>query len=142
MEFITELFTMARKWKIKLCGFETVLFQRVLAFFFKKEMKEQRFWLTLNEVEDRRNKKVRIVQDISGPANAGDVFIKAEHHEFIAQFIEFPDVNHDDILDAFSIAIQTLTKYNILDDYIEGEFEEVDDPEQGQFIEDWSRGAP
>lgn len=143
IEFISAIFSMARRWKIKLVGFETVLFQRVLAFFFRKEMKAERFWLTIKEVEDKRNKRVRIQQDISGVAQQGNLHIRPDMHQLKQQFVEFPDVNHDDLLDCVSIAINTLSKYNIEedDDYIDGEFE-VLDPEDPRGKIAWQRGAP
>lgn len=144
-EFITEIFTMARKWKIKLTGFETVLFQRVMAAVLKRQMKDERFWLTVQEVEDKRNKKVRIQQDLSGIANAGDLYIRPEMHELRQQFIEFPDVNHDDLLDALSIGVNTLLRYNVLEladeDFIEAEYAVID-PEDPHGKLNWVRGAP
>lgn len=143
-EFIAEIFTMARKWKIKLCGFETVLFQRVMSRLFKMEMRKEKFWLTVQEIEDKRNKKVRIQQDLSGIANAGDLYIRPEHHQLRQQFVEFPDINHDDILDAVSLGIITLTRYAYVvedEDFIEGEFS-VLDPEDPRGKLTWQRGAP
>jgi phage terminase large subunit-like protein len=143
VEFILAMFDMARKWKIKLCGFETVLFQRVLAFMFKQQMRNEKFWLTVKEIEDRRNKRVRIQQDISGVAQQGDLYIRPEMHQLRQQFIEFPEVNHDDLLDVVSIGINTLSKYQIeeVDDYIDGEYE-VLDPEDPEGRIAWQRGAP
>lgn len=144
LEFIMAIFTMARKWKIKLVGIETILFQRVMAFLLKSQMREQQFWLTVQEIEDKRNKIIRIQQDVSGLANAHDLYVRPEMHKFIQQFIEFPEVNHDDVLDACSIGINTLRKYGNafdLDDYIEGEYEVMDpDDPYGKIA--WQRGAP
>ena len=142
LEFISEIFTMARKWKIKLCGFETVLFQRVMSFVFRRQMREERFWLTVQEVEDRRNKRVRIVQELSGVVGSGDLFIRPDMLEFIEQFTQYPDVNHDDILDACTIGVLTLTRYAVIEeDWMEGEFEVID-PEDKLGQLEWKRGAP
>lgn len=144
LEFISNIFSMARRWKIKLAGFETVLFQRVLAFFFRNEMKKEKFWLTVQEVEDKRSKPIRISQDVGSVAAAGDLFIKEDMHELRAQFVEFPDVNHDDLLDAVSIGILTLSKYSVIeiDDWLEGEYEEIHDPEDPHGKLEWVRGVP
>ncbi len=144
-EFIMAIFTMARKWKVKLCGFETILFQRVLSAVFKRQMREERFWLTVQEIEDKRKKALRIQQEISGPANAGDIFIAPWMNKLQQQFEEFPDVNHDDVIECVAIGIMTLARYNLLDidddDFLEGEFE-VLDPEDPHGRLGYGQGAP
>jgi predicted phage terminase large subunit-like protein len=140
LEFIYQIFSMARQWKVKLLAFETVLFQRVYAYFLKQEMIKERFWLTLKGIEDKRKKFTRIVQDVSGPASSGAIHVKHEHSKLIQQFIEYPDVNHDDHLDCLSIGIQALHKYAVVDDFLEGEWEELDDEEHDALP--WQRGAP
>jgi hypothetical protein len=142
VEFITAVFTMARKWKIKLAGFETTLFQRILAYMFRQEMRKEKFWLVTQEVEDRRPKPVRIQQEVAPIAQAGDLYIRPEHSKLIQQFLEFPDVNHDDVIDALSIGIITLAKYSVIEeDYIEGEYS-IQDPDDPDGRLEWVRGAP
>jgi phage terminase large subunit-like protein len=48
------------------------------------------------------------VDTFSGPASAGHLFVRREHTEFIQMFGEYPNIPHDDLLDASAIALKEL----------------------------------
>ena len=87
---------------------ESVAYQRTLMWLLKKAMDQQRQWYAIEEFQDRRKKFNRIVTAHNGPASAGRLYIKDEHVEFVEQFSQYPDVNHDDLLDASSMALDKL----------------------------------
>ena len=87
---------------------ESVGYQRTLAWILRKAMDQQRRWYPITEYVDKRKKYVRIVSGLNGVASAGRLYVKEHHAEFIEQFGQYPDVNHDDILDAASIGVMEL----------------------------------
>lgn len=129
MEFINEIFHMVRRWKPRKVGVETVLFQRVLSFFLRQQMQIQNTYFMIAEVEDRRKKDTRIRQAITNRASNHQVYVHRSHTEFIAQYTAYPNVNHDDYLDAFAIAL-TLMNPAAEGIIIDGDFVEEQEPEQ------------
>jgi len=115
---------------------ETILFQRLLKRALEKKMNERRQYLTVEGVEDRRPKPVRIRQEISSVASHGRLFVHSSQGELIEQFISYPDVLHDDFLDCLTIGLTGIESwmYNVID----GEFEHVEDLPELEYI----RGAP
>ena len=77
-------------------------------WLLKKAMDQQRQWFAITEFDDRRKKYNRIVTAHNGPASAGRLYVRNEQVEFIEQFGQYPDVNHDDLLDASSMALMEL----------------------------------
>lgn len=105
---IKTFFEMQRKWRPFKTLVETVAYQRTLLWLMKKAMDQQRTWYPIQEFQDRRKKFNRIVTAHNGPASAGKLFIHNSHVEFLEQFGQYPDVSHDDLLDASSIALGEL----------------------------------
>lgn len=101
---------------------ETILFARTIARSLRRAMDEKRIWITIREVEDRRNKDTRIRDEISHIASNGRLFVKPSHTKFISQFVAYPDVNHDDLLDALALGIFEASKEAA------GFGDDVDDP--------------
>ena len=87
---------------------ESVAYQRTLAWLLRTAMSNRREYFPVEEVVDRRKKMDRILDSFNGLAAARRLFIRAEHHEFIDQFKAYPDVPHDDILDAGAMAVKRL----------------------------------
>jgi predicted RNase H-like nuclease len=71
-------------------------------------MDQQRAWYAIKEYTDRRSKYNRIISGLNGVASAGRMFVQASQTDFIEQFSQYPDVAHDDILDASAIALMEL----------------------------------
>lgn len=108
LEFIAKIFEFVRRYRPRKVAVETVLFQRVLAFFLRQQMQKLNLYFTIVEVEDKRKKKTRIEQAISDRASNGTLYVHQTQSELIAQYTAYPNVNHDDYLDALSIAISSM----------------------------------
>jgi len=126
-EFVEKIFEFHQRYKPLRTGLETVLFQRVIKNLIETAQQRKRYYFAITPVEDRRKKSIRIRQEVTDWASAGAVYVnKRKHTAFMDQYAEYPDVSHDDILDAFAIAL-SMIQPAALDDYIEGEWEEVED---------------
>lgn len=105
---IKTFFEMQLKWRPYKTLVESVAYQRTLAWLLRKAMDEKRTWYAVQEYVDRRKKFNRILTGINGIASAKKLYVKDSQVEFIEQFGQYPDVNHDDILDAASIGLMEL----------------------------------
>lgn len=108
---------------------ETVLFQRVIGKLIRKKMQETHLYKPVIEIEDRRAKETRIRQEIGSYAGYQRLFVQKNDADFIEQYLRYPDVNHDDHLDAVAIGIMSLENWmlEIDNDALEGEFSREDD---------------
>lgn len=100
-----EFFRLIHKWRPMQVGVESVNYQRTLAWFLRKEMAGRNHYVYVTEVNDKRGKNLRIRQSLTGRASNGMFFVNAEHADFIDQFARHPNITHDDLLDAVSLAI-------------------------------------
>lgn len=133
---VSEFFRLAIKWRPRIVVVEAVAYQRTLAWLLKQAMQQTRRYYVIKELVDKRSKYDRIVDAISGPAFNGVLHVRKEHSDFIQQFSEYPDVNHDDIIESVAVALKELTTmYN--DDYDDILSEEEDIPRL-----EYVRGAP
>lgn len=105
---IKTFFELQRKYRPIKCLVESVAYQRTLAWLIRKAMDQQRQWYAITEYQDRRKKYNRIITGHNGPAAAGRLFIRDDQIEFLEQFGQYPDVNHDDLLDASSMVLMEL----------------------------------
>lgn len=104
-ELITKIFDFYLRYQPMKVGVETVLFARVIKYYLELEMNRRGIFFVVVPVEDRRKKSVRILQALSGRTALRMLSIHRTHTEFIEQFVAYPDVEHDDLLDAVSIAL-------------------------------------
>jgi len=107
-DFMTDFFRLVLKWKPLSVVVETVAYQKTLSFYLKREMLRRGIFVPITEYKDRRSKFTRIVQAFSGRASMGTFFISRKHSAFIEQFIDYPEVSHDDILDATAMAMSKI----------------------------------
>ena len=133
---ITEFFRLAFKWKPKLVVVEAVAYQRTLSWLLKQAMQQQRRYYVIKEIDDKRKKYDRIVDALSGPAFNGALHVHESHEEFIQQYTEYPDVNHEDVLEAVAVAVHELTR-----GYDE-DYDEILDEEKEIPKLEYVRGAP
>lgn len=138
-------FSLALKWKPRKVIVEAVAYQRTLAWILRKAMTEQRRYFVIEEYVDKRKKYDRIVDSLNGTASMGHLFVKKEHSEFIEQFTAYPDVAHDDLLEAVAVAVADLSGRAM------GDGDDKDDEaEYARLIQDeksiphlvYDRGAP
>ena len=107
---------------------ESIAYQRVLAWYLEKEMRENRVYLPVWQVQDRRRKSDRIIQALGETSGYHRLKCLPSHTKFIEQFTEYsPTADmHDDVLDAIAMAV-TWGERQGVDDWIEGEYSELED---------------
>lgn len=125
---LATVFEFARKWRPLGIIVEAISYQRVLAWYIEKGMREQRVYLPVYKIQDRRRKSDRIVQALGETSGYQRLKCRSTHMKFIEQFTEYSPLvkMHDDVLDAVSMAI-TWGETQGVSDWIEGEYEKVDD---------------
>lgn len=129
----------ARQWRPLGIAVESIAYQRVLAWYLEKKMKEQRVYLPVWRVQDQRRKADRIIQALGETSGYRRLHVRSSHLKFVEQFTEYSPTAkmHDDVLDAVAMAI-TWGENQGVSDWIEGEYSHVeDDLPQINF-----RGAP
>ena len=126
-EFVNKMFELCINWKCLEIHIETILFARVMASILEKEQQKNRMWLKIVKVEDRRKKETLIRQELSGIISSGNLFLHRSQTALIEQLINYPDVNHDDLINALAIGLMGVRPWMLADEEsIEGEFTEVD----------------
>lgn len=91
---------------------ESVAYQRVLAWILRRAMDRQHRWWAVREVEHKIKKYTRILDAIHGPASNHRLFFpRSGAQDLIAQYEKYPDVAHDDLLDALATAITQATRH-------------------------------
>ncbi|MGC8807871.1 MAG: hypothetical protein ACP5QB_10085 [Thiomonas sp.] len=103
---LSELFRLVDKWRPVKVRVEGVAYQRTLKWIIEQEMRRRGRFFQIDAEVDRRKKFHRIVQSLSGIASQGRFFVSPKHDEFCTQFASYPSVQHDDLLDAVSMAIE------------------------------------
>jgi hypothetical protein len=136
---LATVFEYLRKWKPLGIVVESIAYQRVLAWYIEKGMREQRLFVPVYQVKDVRRKSDRIVQALGETSGYQRLWCRPQQTKFIEQFVEYSPMAdmHDDVLDAVAMGI-TWGENQGVSDWIEGEFSlEEDDSPRLSF-----RGAP
>jgi len=102
---VANYFRLAEKWRILKTRVETVAYQATLKWILEQEMLKRGQFYQINSVDDKRRKRHRIVQSISGVASAKRLYVHASHTDFVQQFSSYPNVEHEDVLEAVSMAV-------------------------------------
>jgi len=134
------IFHLIRKYgrQVRKIAVESVAYQRVLAWYLEKEMAARRLWRQIDQIDDRRRKSDRIIQELVGPAANGRLYVHRSHTKLITQFTEYsPRINiHDDLLDALAIGVMSYRDLSI-----DAEYEVVEDERDVPPLPQW-RTAP
>lgn len=136
-----EFFRLAGKYQPRQCGVESIAYQRTLASFLRNKMRQVGRHYYIHEIADKRKKRDRIIQAFAGRASNGHLYVHHSHVDFIQQFCDYPDVSHDDVLDAVAMALELAGPIGD-GDILEAEYERISAEER--YIEDlpdW-RSAP
>jgi len=125
---LATVFEYARRWRPLGIIVEAIAYQRVLAWYIEKGMREQRVYLPVYKVQDRRRKSDRIVQALGETSGYQRLFCRLSHVKLIEQFTEYSPTAkmHDDVLDALAMAI-TWAETQGVDEWIDGEYTREDD---------------
>ncbi len=139
----TTFFALCAKWKPLKVVIETIAYQRTLKAFLEHKMKEKKLYYLIESYppehmkKDRRKKRHRILQAFSGIASQGAFYVHPSQQTFISQFSAYPNVDHDDRLDACAMGLDALLELEDVED-----FDELF-PEGSEVKElEWERAAP
>lgn len=105
---MASIFEMARNYGALKIVAEMVNYQRVLKWLLEKEMERRRTWYQIVAAKASKSKYNRIVSAYSSIASQGKIFISPLHTTFASQFETYPNVDHDDELDAGAMALHEL----------------------------------
>lgn len=135
-----EFLRLAIKYWPRIVAVESTAYQRTLAWILRQVMARAARYFAIKEVTDKRSKRDKIIDSLNGTASESKLFVHSSHTEFIQQFNEYPDVVHDDVLDAVALAVKEAMLWNG-DETSEGDpgnpASERDIPPLGDY-----RGAP
>lgn len=102
---------------------ETIGFQRVLAWYIRRQMLEKRIFVPIDEVQDKRHKQDRIIQALAGLVSHGYLHIHPSMTELVDEMRNYEPTDReqkDDILDALAMAVDGLNNPFVTGDEIEG----------------------
>ena len=87
---------------------ETVAYQGTLKWLLEQAAKTYKRFVIIEEYTDRRKKFDRIVDALSDVASEGRLHVHPSMAKFIGQFSDYPDVSHEDVLEAVALAVMKL----------------------------------
>lgn len=125
-ELVHRVFEWVLKYRPMELVMDTMMGQRTLKSVIEKEMQTKRLFFLIHAYEDKREKGARIVGELNGPASQGSIFVHESHTGFVDQFTKYPFTEHDDHLDAGSMAVERgfkLLRHGLT---IDGRCEELD----------------
>lgn len=102
----TDVYRLYWKYRPLAVGIETVSYQKTAKWYIEKAAQETGRPLPIQEINDKRPKIGRIIDNLRSYAADGKLFVHADHREFIQEFVDYPGVRHDDLLDAVAMAIE------------------------------------
>lgn len=118
-----KFFEMAVRWRPRQVAIESVAYQQVLSFYFATKMKENNFYVSILEFDDRRSKANRIRQAIGGRLAHGTLLVRHSQIDLLKQLTDYQDGMDFDLLDALAIALDSATP--LLFDSLESEGEDL-----------------
>lgn len=105
-----ELQRLRLKWHPVTVGSETVAYQSTLRWYLQKKQNQEGCIFPIQKYDDKRPKTKRIRQNFADFALTG-LNVPYECEEFLNEFRDYPDVLHDDILDACAIGFELLERH-------------------------------
>lgn len=129
-EFISKIFEFYIRYRPFKIGFESVLFARTAKFYLEKEQRRRHIYFYVTPVEDKRKKSIRITQAITNRASMRMLAVHPSQVDLIEQFTMYPNVKHDDHLDALAIALDLINPALDGVDSIEGQYERLMEAEE------------
>jgi len=134
---ITNFFNMAQQYPPERVVVETTNYQATLKWLMEEAMQQAGQYYRVEGFDDKVKKYQLINQSFSEIATERNFFCRPGHTEFIEQFEDYPNVTHDDVVNAVAIAMKKLREigdiYN-MDGFLQ---EEEEIPPLGDF-----RNAP
>lgn len=115
---VANFFRLVDKWKPIKARVEGIAYQRTLKWILERAMQERKRFVQIDATTDQRKKRHRILQAFSGIASQKRFFIHRSMVEFKSQFVSYPQVSHDDRLDAAAMAISAAMEFPIENDLV------------------------
>lgn len=106
---VNEFFRLVQKWNPLRATVEGVAYQRTLKWILDQEMLRRGRFVQVDAETDGRKKSLRIAQSLSGLASHGHFYIHNTHLDFLEQFVNYPNVAHDDLLDMVAQGLKSVT---------------------------------
>lgn len=101
----TEFYRMAMKWRPYMLGVEAIAYQQMLAWYFRQKMRQLGTFWNVREVEDKRKKRDRILQEIVPHASNGHLHVPADANEWISEYRNWRTNQDSDLLDSTALAL-------------------------------------
>lgn len=114
---------------------ESVAYQRTLRWLLEQSMKQRGRYLAVKDrPKVKRSKYDKIVDPLNGPASQGAIYIHESHTMLRQQFIEYPNVEFDDVLECLAMGVEELSTGAIIEaDY------SVDEQLQPKLPDGWRK---
>lgn len=113
------------KWHPRVVAVESYAYQRTLAALFRSIMLKGRYITHIKEIAERRSKYDRIVDPLTAIGAERRLYVRDEHTELIEQWLDYPDVPHEDLLESVAMAVNELNSVIIFDEMLEEEENEI-----------------
>lgn len=121
-----EFYRLARKWRVRGVGIESVAYQATLKWFFDRKMQKRQWFIPVHKIDDKRKKTKRIRQRFSNMMVEDELYVHPSMNEFKTQYENYPNVAHDDVLDSADIGFEVLLNYELAGEGVYGE-DEIED---------------
>lgn len=127
-ELVYKFFEYHKKYRPVWSGLETILFARTIKESLETHMHRTGYFFEITPIEDKRKKFVRIKDTLQARASNGLIAVREEQTGLVSQFVSYPQVKHDDILDALSLCALLINPALLAAGNVyEGEFVIIDD---------------
>jgi hypothetical protein len=104
---VATFFELLERWKPIKLKVESVAYQRTLAWLIERAMRQRgRFIQVDAHVPEKRKKSYRIIDSIGAAVANSQLFVSPTHLEFIEQFTSYPNVVHDDLIEAVAVGVK------------------------------------
>lgn len=104
-ELITEILRLYRKWKPHFVGIESFAAQKVIGFYLQEKAAQEGINFTWQEIKQTGDKLTK-VKRLEPYFREGKILMKRHHTTLEKQLIEFPQGDHDDIVDALQMSFE------------------------------------
>jgi phage terminase large subunit-like protein len=134
---VAEFFRLALAWRIRKVRVEATGYQRTLSWLLAQAMKTRGLYFPIQPFDDKQKKFHIISTGIKGPLSHKQLFVRRSQEMLIHQLHHYPNVKHDDEIEAVARGCISLQGGLGLDEGFAG----VDDEESIEEL-DYQRGCP
>jgi len=104
---VATFFELMERWKPIKLKVESVAYQRTLAWLIERAMRQRGRFLQVDaHVPEKRKKSYRIIDSIGAAVASSQLYVSPTHLEFIEQYASYPNVVHDDLIEAVAVGVK------------------------------------